>query len=114
MKKIISLLLLFAFCNSLASCSKIDINASIQGEWRKDVEAQSATQVTLYFSNGTVKRTETFAETKSELSGVYTIDDKGYIYIAYTDNTSQTLVAMIGTNGIYLSDTYNMVTYSRN
>ena len=104
MKKIISLLLLLAFCIALASCGKIDINASIQGEWTKASEAQSGTQVTLNFSNGTVKRTESFGDTKSELSGVYTIDEKGYIYIAYTDNTSQTLVALATEDGMILND----------
>jgi hypothetical protein len=35
---------------------------------------------------------------------VYTIDEKGYIYIAYTDNTSQTLVALATEDGMILND----------
>ncbi len=113
MKKIISLLLLFAFCISLVSCGGIDIEAELQGEWIKSAEAQSNTQVSLYFSNGTVKRTEIVGESKIELSGVYTLDAKGYVIISYTDNTTQTLATMGSENGMVLRDFTTSNSYTK-
>jgi hypothetical protein len=113
MKKVISLLLLLAFGIALVSCGSVDIDADIQGEWIKEVEAQSGTQVTLLISNGTVKRTEIFGDVKTEITGVYTIDDKGCILIAYTDNTSQKLMAIATENGSVLRDNDTMTYYTK-
>ncbi len=102
MKKTLILVLTLLLCFSLVACGKNleAVEESIQGDWERAEESQSSTRILLSFKNGTVIRNEYIGgENTKTTNGVYTINNDGFVVVAYTDGISQTFSAYASADG---------------
>ena len=113
MKRIFCILFACILCFALFSCSGVDFEETIQGEGIKSTEEQSDSEVSLYFNNGTAKRTETTGSNTTELTGTYVVDSKGVVKVTYSDNSTQSFNSYLTDNGTVLSDVETGSYYSK-
>ncbi len=112
MKKVVSILVIFALCLSFVGC--IDNRSTeerIQGNWERLEEVTSTVHVSLNINNGAITRTEQNKNNEtSTLSGTYTVE-KDWISVNYSDGSTQRFRCLGTDSGWILVDADSGVQY---